>query len=262
LSSLCDWMKPKTVQIGGVTLGAGMPAICIPVMGVTIEAIAKSAVRAKEAQADLIELRIDSLAAMPTLKEAMAACDAVKQNAPGIPVLFTLRTERDGGTGSGDRTAYEALLGAMIESGTCDAVDCELSIGAEAFSRITGRAKAAGVTLVGSSHEFGEIGDMQRAAQWLLDQQALGADICKAAVMTKDSVEALEAALTFARAKAQLRIPMIGIAMGPAGVITRICGACMGSCLTFGTAGEASAPGQIDAKRLRAALETVQSAIK
>ena len=54
---------------------------------------------------------------------------------------------------------------------------------------------------------------------------------------------------------------VIAIAMGPAGVITRIGGACMGSCLTFGTAGEASAPGQLDAKKLRTVLEIVQEAI-
>ena len=46
------------------------------------------------------------------------------------------------------------------------------------------------------------------------------------------------------------------------GIVTRIGAACMGSCLTFGTAGEASAPGQIDAVRLRAALEIVQDAIQ
>ena len=55
---------------------------------------------------------------------------------------------------------------------------------------------------------------------------------------------------------------MIAIAMGPAGIVTRIGAACTGSCLTFGTAGEASAPGQIDAVRLRAALEIVQDAIQ
>ena len=53
----------------------------------------------------------------------------------------------------------------------------------------------------------------------------------------------------------QLEAPLIAIAMGPLGVITRIGGAFMGSCLTFGTAGQASAPGQIDTLKLRAALE-------
>lgn len=242
-------------------LGEGMPKICVPVMGRTMKEITHAAVRAKEAQADVIELRIDSLADMPYAETAIAACRAVRESAANVPLLFTLRTARDGGAGSTDATAYEALLGGMIKSGACDAVDCELSVGEEAFARIAAAAKEHGVTLVGSSHEFGEIGDMGRAAQWLLAQQALGADVCKAAVMTRTNAEAFELALTYARVYEQLRIPMIAIAMGPAGVITRIGGACMGSCLTFGTAGEASAPGQIDARRLRTALEIVHSAI-
>ena len=148
----------------------------------------------------------------------------------------------------------------MIESGACEGVDCELSVGEEAFARIAKKAREAGVTLVGSSHEFGVMQDLSRAADWLLAQQRLGAQVCKAAVMTKTRVQALEAALMFARTKEELSIPMIGIAMGPEGAITRIGCQCIGSCLTFGTAGEASAPGQIDAGELRKALEIMHAA--
>ena len=253
--------KQSTARMGGVILGEGMPKICVPVMGKTIEEIAQAAKRARDAQADIIELRIDSLSATPELDMAVAACNAVREQAPGTALLFTMRTGRDGGAGSADALAYEALLGGMIESGVCDGVDCELSVGREAFARIAQKAKAAGVTLVGSSHEFGEIGDMQRAAGWLLEQQELGADVCKAAVMTKTRVHAMEAALMFAKAKEILTIPMIGIAMGPAGTITRIGCESIGSCLTFGTAGEASAPGQIDARTLRRALEIMRDAM-
>lgn len=254
-------LKRGTARMGGMVLGEGMPKICVPVMGRTIEEIEQAAARARDAQADIIELRIDSLSAMPDAKTAREACMAVRRHAPGIAMLFTLRTGRDGGAGDTNAQAYEALLLEMMDSGLCDAIDCELSIGREAFSRIAARAKEKGVALVGSSHEFGEIGDMQRAAKWLLEQQELGADICKAAVMTRTNTQALEAALMFARTKEALEIPMIGIAMGPDGVITRIGGACMGSCLTFGTAGEASAPGQIDAKSLRLALEIIDGAL-
>ena len=250
-----------TARIGEVVLGEGMPKICVPVMGRTIGDIAQAAARAKAAQADLIELRIDSLAPMPDVQTAAEACRAVREAAPGMALLFTLRTRRDGGAGDPDAQAYETLLTGMTQSGACDAIDCELSVGRDAFMRIAEHAENAGVTLVGSSHEFGEIGDMQRAADWLMQQQELGAKVCKAAVMARTHTQALEAALMFARAKEKLTIPMIGIAMGQAGAITRIGGACMGSCLTFGTAGEASAPGQIEAKTLRMALEIVHGAI-
>ncbi|MBP3523173.1 MAG: type I 3-dehydroquinate dehydratase [Clostridia bacterium] len=254
--------EKRTAKLGRVTLGEGMPAICVPVMGRTIPEIAQAAARAKAAQADVIELRIDSLTDRPGLQEAMDACRAVRGSAEEIPLLFTLRTRRDGGAGTADVQAYEALLGAVMESRVCDAVDCELSAGEAVFARLAEQAKAAGVLLVGSSHEFGEIGDLQRAAQWLKRQEALGADVCKAAVMTRTNAEAFALAQVYADVYEQLTIPMIAIAMGPAGIMTRVGAACMGSCLTFGTAGEASAPGQIDAKKLRTALEIVQDAIE
>lgn len=254
--------EKRTAKLGRVTLGEGMPAICVPVMGRTIPEIAQAAARAKAAQADVIELRIDSLTDRPGLQEAMDACRAVRGSAEEIPLLFTLRTRRDGGAGTADVQAYEALLGAVMESRVCDAVDCELSAGEAVFARLAEQAKRAGVLLVGSSHEFGEIGDMQRAAQWLKRQEALGADVCKAAVMTRTNAEAFALAQVYAGVYEQLTIPMIAIAMGPAGIMTRVGAACMGSCLTFGTAGEASAPGQIDAKKLRTALEIVQDAIE
>lgn len=254
--------EKRTAKLGRVTLGEGMPAICVPVMGRTIPEIAQAAARAKAAQADVIELRIDSLTDRPGLQEAVDACRAVRGSAEEIPLLFTLRTRRDGGAGTADVQAYEALLGAVMESRVCDAVDCELSAGEAVFARLAEQAKRAGVLLVGSSHEFGEIGDMQRAAQWLKRQEALGADVCKAAVMTRTNAEAFALAQVYAGVYEQLTIPMIAIAMGPAGIMTRVGAACMGSCLTFGTAGEASAPGQIDAKKLRTALEIVQDAIE
>lgn len=253
--------KKKTVRLGGVVLGEGMPKICVPVMGESLEGIRAAAARAAEAGADVIELRMDSLDAESDKKTAIAACRAVREAAGSVPLLFTQRTRRDGGAGSTDAEAYETLLRAVAAAGVCEAIDCELSAGDEAFARIVQAAHEAGVAVVGSSHEFGEIGDMDRAAQWLHRQAALGADIVKAAVMTKTREGALEAALTMTRAGGQIAAPMIAIAMGPAGVLTRIGGACMGSCLTFGTAGEASAPGQIDAVKLRQALEIIESAI-
>jgi len=255
-------MKKRTVTLGGVTLGTGMPAICVPVMGADMEEIAAAAARAKAARADVIELRIDSLRAMPALGEALKACAAVKSAAGDIPLLFTLRTGRDGGAGSTDAAAYEALLGGVVRAGACEAVDCELSVGEAAFARIAALAKAHGTALVGSSHEFGQMKDMRLAGEWLKRQEALGADVCKAAVMTRDVHEALCAMQVYAKAYETLAAPMIGIAMGPAGVMTRLCGACFGSCLTFGTAGEKSAPGQIDAIKLRAALETADVAMR
>lgn len=45
--------------------------------------------------------------------------------------------------------------------------------------------------------------------------------------------------------------PLISMAMGEEGMISRIAGENFGSCVTFGTVGEASAPGQLPLKELK-----------
>ena len=59
---------------------------------------------------------------------------------------------------------------------------------------------------------------------------------------------------------AESETPLITMSMGALGCVSRLCGELTGSCLTFGTAGEASAPGQMDARTLRRVMESIQQA--
>ena len=76
-----------------------------------------------------------------------------------------------------------------------DALDCELSVGEAAFSRISACAHIAGVSLVGSSHDFAKTPERVEIVRRLMDMERLGADVCKAAVMVGNRVQALEAAV-------------------------------------------------------------------
>lgn len=256
-------MEKKTVKIGGVQLGAGRCAVCIPVMGDSLEALHMSAQRAKSAGADLIELRADSLCAMPDAALAQQMCACVRNAAPGLPLLFTLRTARDGGAGDADSAAYEALLCALISAGkaACDAIDVELSAGEDAFARIAQAAKHARLAVIGSSHDFDKTPDEVEICSRLSAMQRLGADVCKIAVMPHSRLDVISLMRAAAVSDEALRAPVIAIAMGPLGVMTRVCGEAFGSCLTFGTAGQASAPGQIDAKQLRGILEVIHNSL-
>ncbi len=254
-------MKERVVTWGRVRLGEGMPKIAVPLMGRSVQEMAFAAERAVLAQADVLELRMDSLSAMPDIGTALRTCAAVREKAGGAPVLFTLRTARDQGAGSSDAAAYEALLCDVARAGACEAIDCELSVGKDAFSRITENAHACGVSVVGSSHAFDGLADLRVAQEWLLRQRALGADVCKAAVMARDVSEALRISAALCETAQSLDAPVIAIAMGQAGLLSRIGAECMGSCLTFGTAGQSSAPGQIDAFTLRGLLCDIHKAV-
>ena len=256
-------MEKQIVLLGDTELGRGQPAVCIPVMGKCLDELAQGAAAAKAAGADVIELRADSMSAMPSAGEAMAMCRAVRGGAPGVPLLFTLRTERDGGAACADTAAYEALIAGMAEMGAAfaDAVDVELSVGEAAFLRIAHAAHTAGVAVVGSSHDFSGTPAEDEICKRLERMESLGADICKIAVMPRSRLDVLTLMRAAVRCDEALRAPVIAIAMGRLGALTRLGAEAFGSCLTFGTAGQASAPGQLDAKTLRSALQIIHKSL-
>ena len=252
-------MKKQVVRMGTVEFGTGIPKVCVPVMGKDPRALEEAAACAVRAQADILELRLDSVSPEMEQDVLREACRCVKK--AGKPVLATMRTARDGGAGERDAEKYEALLGMLVRERLCDAVDVELSVGEAAFARIAEDAHAAEIPVVGSYHDFEDTPTAGEMFDRLQRMAALGADICKIAVMPHGRKDVVALTAACAQADDELAQPIIAIAMGTLGAATRICGEAMGSCLSFGTAGKASAPGQMDAKTLRQALEAVHEAL-
>lgn len=81
-----------------------------------------------------------------------------------------------------------------------------------------------------------------------------GADIAKIAVMPESTEDVLTLLSATCKAKKELTCPVITMSMAGTGLISRLSGEVFGSCLTFGSAGNISAPGQIDALKLRSVL--------
>lgn len=85
--------------------------------------------------------------------------------------------------------------------------------------------------------------------------QEYGADIAKIAVMPKtsgDVLRLLEA--TNEMKEKHTETPVITMSMSGLGKVSRICGEVFGSAVTFASAGQASAPGQLPVEDMRAAL--------
>ena len=102
-------MEKNTVRIQNVTLGAGIPKVCVPVMGKDLREWTEAATAARE-QADLIELRLDSVSPELDADRVRQACRVVREKAQRSALLATMRTSRDGGAGDGDAERYEKAL--------------------------------------------------------------------------------------------------------------------------------------------------------
>ena len=178
--------------------------------------------------ADLVEVRLDSV-------EDPDAAGAVAGRV--LPVVVTCRRRDEGGWFRGGEPARRALLAAALEQGA-DYVDVEFDHGFDDLVRAR-----RGRNIVLSLHDFtGCPADLEARVDAMA---ALNPDVVKVAV----SVSRLAACgrlAAIARRHAGRR--MVLVAMGEAGLATRILPGRFGSCWTY--AGDGVAPGQIDVERL------------
>ncbi len=246
------------LRLRGTTLGGGTPRVCVPLVASTPDAAAHAAATLPAGAADVVELRLDHLtgsAGDPALVRAAVAATRAALPAQ-VPLLATFRSEREGGAQSADDDAYTAVVDAVLADagspGGADAVDVELAT--PGVTVLVSRAREAGLPVVVSHHDFRRTPPVDELLSILRRQGEAGADVCKVAVMPHDPDDVL-ALLTATRAFArEADRPVVTVAMGTLGLVTRLAGGVFGSALTFGSVGTASAPGQVDALRLREVL--------
>ena len=119
----------------------------------------------------------------------------------------------------------------------------EFSAGADACARLRAAAHEAGAGVVFSAHDFRTTPDTGAMTALLTAMADAGADVAKLAVTPADPADAARLLQATAQAAAlRPETPLLTMAMGPLGAVTRVCGAAFGVCASFGTAGAASAP--------------------
>jgi len=253
------------LRLRGATLGAGVPQVCVPLVATTPDGAAAAARDLPAGAADVVELRLDHLtgsAGDPDLVRAAVA--AVRAALPAdVPLLATFRSAREGGAQPADDAAYAATVRAVVAGAGApdgaDAVDVELAT--PGVADLVAHARAAGLVVVVSHHDFDATPPADDVVAVLRRQRDVGADVCKVAVMPHDADDVLAlltATRTFARDADR---PVVTVAMGGLGLVTRLAGEVFGSAMTFGCVGAASAPGQVDAVRLREVLGMLHDAL-
>ena len=118
-------------------------------------------------------------------------------------------------------------------------------------------AHKAGVKVIVSRHNNINTPDRDVIVGTLPDAGSWGRhrEICRHAPLGTGCITPLDA--TLAMKEDHNTTPVITMSMGKLGVISRICGEVFGSAVTFGTAGKASAPGQLPANQLSIYLKSL-----
>lgn len=129
-------------------------------------------------------------------------------------------------------------------------MDLELKHDQDTLKNLISLAKKENIKIIMSNHNFEKTDSKEEIVHRLSLMEKLGADIAKIATMPNNSTDVLKLLEATDEAKSALSIPLITMSMGDIGKISRVSGEIFGSCLTFGTVGQSSAPGQIESKQL------------
>ena len=247
-------MNPLVVR--SCAFGTGHEKICVPLMAADIPALRQQAKAAIKAGCDLVEWRVDALKDGLHLDVMRPALRALREEMGEKPILFTFRTKEEGGLAPVAWDEYAALYRAAVEEPNgADLFDVELNRGEERVTKLARDIQEKSGWVVMSYHDFHKTPEQTEIQDIFRRMAEKGADIGKVAVMpqTKQDVLTLMQAAVWAGETYKDRL-FIAISMGPLGMLSRLAGYLTGSCLTFGTAGRSSAPGQLPTEALRAAL--------
>ena len=239
-----------------IILGSGIPAICIPIVEKEKEGILKEARRLNGYPCDLVEWRADFFEGWENHEAVAEVLDGLRGCLGERGILFPFRTADEGGNSSITPEAYAALNRAAASTGVPDFIDVELIRLGDAGGALVHDIQRQGVQVIGSNHDFAKTPEKQELIGRLTRMQSLGADVAKLAVMPQskaDVITLLDA--TREKKRQSPDYPIITMSMGRLGMPSRLTGALYGSALTFGTAGQASAPGQIPAELLAEVLQ-------
>ena len=246
-------MKPITLK--GKPLAEGrLPAVCIPLVARTADALRIEAAAAGRLAPDLVEWRVDFFEGLARTDEVVALAGEIRR-AAGAPLLFTRRSEREGGQKIAlSEPQVVELYRAICSAGAVDIVDMEMESERAHLEAVRDSARASGVALLLSFHDFAATPPAARLLERYRQAQALGGDIGKLAVMPRSSADVLALLQATLQASSELAIPVAGMSMGALGAVTRLCGGEFGSALTFAVGQAASAPGQLPIEELRRGL--------
>ena len=258
------------VTYKNITFGDRIPKICVPIVGRTeAEILSQSSAIIAEAEriaalglrkapvVDMIEFRADYFDLVTNQTILTALLHNLRMQHPDRLILFTYRSEEEGGELRHDRAEnmLDDIISWAMVSGYVDLIDIELKSGNYRVVRNSTKARDLGIGVVMSFHDFENTPHSEVMESLLWDMEQLGGDILKIAVTPNnhfdvDRVLELTEAVTRGGSAHPISRPVVLISMGQKGIETRISGAKTGSAFTFATVGTGSAPGQLSLEEL------------
>lgn len=203
---------------------------------------------------DVLEIRADYFDEMQD-DEHTAVVNKIAERFSKCPVIYTYRSQREGGEGGRSVAEYLKLLKQVIKHCNIDFLDIEYLTGEDIVKELSAEAKENGIKVLLSNHNFKETPPLEEMQKLLYRMNTVGGDILKVAYQPGSVEDTLNVLNVVHKAKSALGNKVIGISMGEKGTVTRLAGGTFGSCMTYGYVAETAAPGQIHASKICEALK-------
>lgn len=240
------------MKIKNIDIGEGRPKVVVSFTGHSAEEVEAEIAEAKKygRKFDIVEIRSDSFEAM-NHQDHFNLVDDVIEEMKDYPIIYTYRTNSEGGSGTKSAAEYESLLADAIENCDIDIVDIEFFMYEDIVNKLIERAKKKGVAVLLSQHDFQDTPHFDEMMATYKNMYERGGDILKLAYKPADGRDVLSVLSAVHDARQKFNCQVVGISMGESGKITRVAGGVFGSCLTYGHLVNQAAPGQVHAGNLK-----------
>lgn len=251
----------KTAVLRSIQIGQGIPKVFVPIVERGRGDILAMGKRLVHMGPDAVEWRADFYEDIHDRRAVMDTLGELRLCLGDVPLIFTCRTLGEGGMADMADEEYAALNRAAAASGWADGIDLELFSHGEHTPGLVDEIRSAGATVIGSCHVTGDVPSAEEMADMLLRMGDMGADIPKLAVYARCPKDAAALMAATRQARDAGIGPVITMAVGEQGIISRITGELFGSAATFASVGKGSAPGQLPLGAMREILKRIHESI-
>lgn len=225
------------------------PLIAVSLVGKTKDELLTEIREVRNNSVDMIEWRVDFFDGLTEQKLLLEMAYIIVEKLPGMPIIFTIRTREEGGDCWVSPVEYANSYLAIAKQTTIDFFDVQLNIGPNRDDLIEDLHQL-GKNIIVSFHDVDKTPQLDALQEIFSEMKQAQGDIFKLAVMPTKKQEVLTLMQASLYAHQMYAEPIVGISMGVLGQSSRIVGKEFGSCLTFASLKQSSAPGQLTIAQL------------
>lgn len=247
-----------SIVVRGCHIGEGKPKVIVPIVETTEAKILERAFELSRLRIDCVEWRVDWFEHCRDAHSVVSCLQKLRVALKDKLLLVTFRTKDEGGEVSLTHQEYLDFINTVIDTDCADLIDIEFFTAGNDIRELIDNAHSSGAVVVCSNHDFQKTPDKNELVSRMVKMQQVGADLPKVAVMPHDNTDVLTLlAATIEMKNKYFDTPIITISMGNLGIASRLCGEIFGSAMTFASAGDSSAPGQVGLDVVNIVLDSI-----